>query len=324
MKNTGKFYVGILTIILCGFFFSGVSHAELDVAKDLFNTANKANVYTEVYKRVNVETTAGGIEILRNLVVDVLLQYRWFILSLSVIFLMLAGTRIVVGGGEDTAKKQIKVIRDIVIGMVLLNISFFIVENIFGPIVKDASKPQTLALGVKEVDFEHIGPNFAPVVIAQKVVYPLLDFFLSFLAAFTILYLIIAAFRILTAQGAEDRIKNSLQIFLNTLIGFAVIVFAKVFVQSVFGDVLQVSTAKPIQPDLVYGISMIMSVVNYILGFFVFIAVVMYIYAGVLVFWGGIKEENRKKGIQVVYYTTMGLFAALLSYTFLYFVVKLV
>ena len=62
--------------------------------------------------------------------------------------------------------------------------------------------------------------------------------------------------------------------------------------------------------------SAVISFINYFLGFLGLIAVVMIIYAGVLLVTGAGEEEQINKGKKIILWSSIGILVIMLAYTF--------
>jgi len=269
-----------------------------------------------------------------------------FIIIISVIailFVVISGFQMVTSGGnEENAKKQWTVIRNVIIGIVFMNLANAIVSNLLFNSQDPAFRNEQLAAREQvstllsnfctaEAGSEACGAaqaRMAPVAFSTEVVLPVMQFVLSFLAAFAILYIIIAAFNIVMARGEGDKVKEGYRTIINGMIGFALVILSRGVVDTVYGTPFTINASgeaevTQISPDLLGGISIIMNISNFILGFFSVIAIVMYIYAGVLIVTAGVKEDNKKKGYTIMKWTTLGILLAMSSYAIVSTLVRL-
>ncbi len=292
---------------------------------------------------------------------------------LGVLFVVLAGFRMVTGGmNPDDAKNQSVIIRNIVGGIVLMNLANVFVSTVFfnpadlgyttgadsevasqiqaqnaqvdyllGAFYLDCDLETTVANeGLNPVgsdpscDFD---PNseagqtamakLAPLYFANEVIFPTVQFFLGFLAAFAILYIIIAAFRILLARGEGDTVTEARRTILNGFIGLALILGSQTIVRVVFGTPYGQNTSSAnvseLNPDVIGGVATLMAISNYIIGFFAVVTLIMYMYGGFLVFTAGVNEGNKKKGFSIMRWTTVGVLLAISSYAIVATLIRL-
>lgn len=292
----------------------GNTHGALDSTTNL-------NKYPSVYKQLT--STANGQPlapelVIRNAILFVLDILVWVLTAIAILFIILAGVKMVIDqNGEDAVKKQLTVIRDIAIGMIVIHSARFFVANIYAD---PTSNNMELVIDGSSglVSNPALVINFrdatTPLLVSEKVVYPLLNYFFGFVAAFAILFIIISTFRIITAQGDPDKVKAAREGLVNTALGLLVIIMAQYFVKAVYG--LPASTDKNprLGPDVAYGITLLMNIANFLLGFMAFIGVVMIIYAGVLIFSSGITPDNKKKGYAIVRRVITGFIIVISSY----------
>lgn len=259
--------------------------------------------------------------ILRNVILYGVSVVIWFITAISIIFIVYAGVKVVLDPASDSAvQKQIIVIRDIALGMIVMHSANFLVAGIYA----DPTSTQTTLVttgdkinGITQI--ETVSPyiiNFrdatSPILVSEKVVYPLLNYFFTFIAALAILFIIVSTFRIITGQGDPDKVKAARQGMINTAFGLLVIILAQYFVKAVYG--FPTSANPKLGPDVAYALSLMMSIANYLLGFLSFIGVLLLIYAGVLIVSSGITADNKKKGIEIAKRTLIGFIILASSY----------
>ncbi|MFN7160702.1 MAG: hypothetical protein ACK4NC_03785 [Candidatus Gracilibacteria bacterium] len=306
------------------------------------DTTTNLNKYPTIYKQLTQNTQGQDLApelVIRNSILFVLDILVWVITAIAVLFIILAGVKMVIDqNGEEAVKKQFTVIRDIAIGMVVMHSARFFVANIYSDPTSnnDAITAATnIPCTAAEIQgklcytaspnlYVHMTPvsdptfvvNFrdatSPILVSEKVVYPLLNYFFGFVAAFAILFIIISTFRIITAQGDPEKIKSAREGLINTALGLVVMMMGQYFVKAVYG--LPTSSNPRLGPDVAYGISLLMNIANYMLGFMSFIAVVMLIYAGVLIVSSGVTPDNKKKGYGIVRRVVMGIIIVISSY----------
>lgn len=306
------------------------------------DSTTNLNKYPSIYKQLTQnaqgQTLAPELAI-RNSILFVLDILVWVITALAVLFIVFAGVKMVIDqNGEDAVKKQLNVIRDIAIGMIVMHSARFFVSNIYSdPTSSNATISSATNIPCTPAELQgklcyeaslnlyvHQTPvsdptfviNFrdatSPILISEKVVYPLLNYFFGFVAAFAILFIIISTFRIITAQGDPDKIKSAREGLVNTALGLFVMMMGQYFVKAVYG--LPTSSNPRLGPDVAYAISLLMNIANYMLGFMSIIAVIMIIYAGALIFSSGVTPDNKKKGYAMVRRVIMGIIIVISSY----------
>ncbi len=349
----------------------------LGQAKDLFDTSVGLNnciqgqktvqkvdlPYQEFYSQYLQAESTGSFEApLYKLVKDGLNLLIWIMSAAAGVYILLAGFRIVAGGlAEDALKNQTVILRNIVIGVIVMNMANIFVGTVFfkydpesaeakatlntvsnykalnksletldangtsspltkfDPAAKDAS-------GKPIVDPNKWSSTTASLLISQTVVFPLMQFFLGFLAAVIILYIIVAAFKIIMARGdSEEVIGNARRQILNAMIGLALVFASRAIVNTIYGTPFVDASKgeKALQPKVIEGMSTLMNIMNYLLGFFAVIGVVMFIYAGILIVTAGTKEDNRKKGFTVMKWTVVAMLMSMSAYAVVSTVLRL-
>ena len=326
----------IFVSLLLGLFLLGsavpMAYAakDLSTAKDFFdNTVNSnvpgadpriqgVNPYQEIYKQYVapfLNSDEGGEVAISRVIFRFIDIFRYVISAIAVIFVVMAGVKLVTQG-EEQGKKQLDVIRDIVVGIVTMNIAGEIVTRVFGAVgeKEDIANRSTMEFLAKFQGEQ--AAKAVPFEFSETVIFPLMQFFLAFLAAFSILFLIISAFRIITSQGDPAKVAEAQKLVMNTGIGLGVILMANAFVQAVYGIPMgDIGGPGDITPDLQSGIVHAMTAVNYLLSSMALACLVSLIYAGVLIFTARENDAQRKKGMTVVRFTFIALIIAMSSYT---------
>lgn len=326
--NTSRILLAvILGIILVMALPSVHAQKSLDTAKNFFdntitnvnNPDNAINInpyeaFYNDYIKPTLDVKGGEFAITKGaFVVADILRYAFTVLA--VIFVVLAGVKML-GENEEQSKQQLTTIRDIIAGIIVMNVAGEVVKRVFGP----REIPNTIST----TDFlsrfwTEDQARAVPYQLSQEVILPMMDFILSFLAAFCIMLILIFSLRIITSQGEEDSREKVKNLVLNNVIGLSVIVLAKVFVNAVYGIPLGdsvVDVPGDISPHLSYGIDALMSIANYMLGFMALGSIIAFVYAGVLIIFGGVNEEQKKKGFATAKYTFYALIVAMSSYAF--------
>lgn len=368
----------VLTIAFLGFLCVGgifsqdlvpSAHAEVKTKYQEFfdgygKEGDKQNVnkYTSIYDQLTKNASGQDLApeiVIRNAILFALDILVWVLTAIAVLFIILAGVKMVLDpNGEDAVKKQLNVIRDIAIGMIVIHSARFFVKNIYSD--PTANNTNLLDAGINTTSptpctsvelaarlctqagldpttgaqlYTHQAAisdsslivNFrdatTPILVSEKVVYPLLNYFFGFVASFAILFIVISTFRIITAQGDPEKVKAARGGLVNTAFGLVVMLLAQYFVKAVYG--LPTSTTPRLGPDVAYGIALLMNIANYMLGFMSFIGVVMIIYAGVLIVTAGIKADNKKKGYAIVRQVVIGVIITVSSYAFVATIARL-
>lgn len=225
---------------------------------------------------------------------------------LAVIYLFIMVIKIIFSdGSEEDLKKWRLGIVYASIGIIMMQISYVVISTLFDRQVT----------GVTAFDF------------LEKVIYPFVRM-LELLASFAFLAMAFYAFYlIITAGGADDKIKKGKQTIIFAIIGFILIKVPRVLVSSIYGDaqcsgglfgICQVSA-----PNLGATVQIMTKLVNYFNGFIGLITVILIIYAGFLVLTGGGDDEKLKKAKSIIKYALIGIFLLVASYAlFNFFVLK--
>lgn len=273
----------------------------------------QSNPFSQLYNQISGSAGGSGLDGL-NLVFNQIIQTGITVVTMiAVIFVIVAGVQMVLhSNSEDQAKKQSTVIFNIIAGIVIMNVANLAIQWV---------APDTSSTRVNELlnRFDSIDMiRQSAVGFATLVVFPLLDFALSFLAGIAMLYIVYAGLNIILHRGEEDKIKEARTRIVKTVVGIAVILLNKSLVGVFYGNVatdVTGSAANDLKPDLQQGINLAFNIANYALGFFGLIAVVMLIYAGVLVVSSGGDDKRRQQGMKILRFVVYAIILAMSAYT---------
>lgn len=225
---------------------------------------------------------------------------------LAAVYLFIMVIRLIFSGGsEEDVKKWREGIIAATLGIIVMQISYVLVSNLFDKSVT----------WVTAFDF------------LDKIIYPFIKM-LELLASFAFLAMAFYAFyQIVTAWGADDKAKKWKQTILYAIAGFLLIKIPRVLVQSIYGkaecDSGLFGICKITSPDLNATVQIMTKLINYFNGFIGLITVILIIYAGFLVLTGAGDDEKLKKAKSIIKYAIFGIFLLVASYAlFNFFVLK--
>lgn len=284
-------------------------------AGGIVNTSNAPiNPFSELYRQMNANLGSGGTDGF-VFIANQLIQAAINIVSLlAVVFVLASGIQMILNSNsEEQAKKQTVVIFNVIAGVVIMNIARFAIAWV---------APDTSTARVGEIlnRFDTLDDvRNTAIGFSTQIVFPLLDFALSFLAGVAILYIVYAGLSIILARGEEAKITEARGRIIKVVVGIVIILLNKAFVGVFYGNVATNTVggdpSQDLKPDLQQGIDLAFNIANYALSFMGLIAVVALIYGGILVVTGGDDEGKRKKGIKVLQYVLYGIVMAMSAYT---------
>ncbi|PIV90018.1 hypothetical protein COW46_03940 [Candidatus Gracilibacteria bacterium CG17_big_fil_post_rev_8_21_14_2_50_48_13] len=328
MRNFFSFkFVGLLTTLCLMLTFGMASAQPLNSTKGFLDrvqngggtsstnvpTGVNANPLSDLYTRVSQAGNGGNTDSVFLILEDLLSLAITLITMVAVIFVIAAGMRMVFeSNNEETAKKQATTIFNIIAGIVIMNVASFAIKAV-SPDTSERNVANLLSL-FDSTD----GIRTASIDFATRIVFPLLDFALSFLAGIALIYIVYAGLNIIFARGDEEKIKEAWGRIVKTVLGIMVILLNKAFVGVFYGSVpLRVdgSSAGDLKPDLQQGISTAFNIANYFLGFFGLLAMIMLIYAGVQLMISGDDAQKREKAMKTLQLVIIGIVLAMSAYT---------
>jgi len=163
--------------------------------------------------------------------------------------------------------------------------------------------------------------------LVDTVVFPLLRLLETLASIFFLAMAVYTFYRLITANGAEDKIKSAKMTILYSIIWFIVIRFSRTIVESVYGRLncewptgwfITVDSGRCLtEADLNGWVAIIVNIINWANSFIWIVVVLMIMYAWfqVLISWGD--EERLKKGKQTVIYIALGLILLVMNYLIL-------
>lgn len=167
----------------------------------------------------------------------------------------------------------------------------------------------------------------------QNLVTPLILLIQTLASIFFVAMAILAFYRLATANGNEEAIKNGRMTIVYAIIGFLVLRFARLIVEAFYGKINCDSfsnwlikwrnISECIRPaDLSSWVNIIITIINWMNGFVALVVVLMIIYAGVQIMLSGGDEERVKKWRQSIVYIAIGLAILVLNFLILTFFLR--
>lgn len=167
--------------------------------------------------------------------------------------------------------------------------------------------------------------------IVDGIINPLIRLLELLTSVFFLAMMIYAFYRMITANGAEDKVKGAKMTIIYAVIGFIVVRFAKTLVEAVYGTVnctqvsggiIQINTGNCIQKaNLTWAASIVVTIINWLNSFVGIVVVIMILYAGFLVFTSAGDEEKLKKAKKIILYIFVGILVLVTNWLILTFFV---
>ena len=165
--------------------------------------------------------------------------------------------------------------------------------------------------------------------LIDTVINPLLSLLETLASIFFLAMAIYTFYRLITANGAEDKIKSAKMTILYSIIWFMVIRFSRLIVESVYGrlncesvlgGLITVDSGRCLtEADLNGWVRIIVSIINWANSFIWIVVVIMIMYAGFQILISGGDEEKLKKWKQTFIYIAIGLVLLVMNYLILTF-----
>ncbi len=244
----------------------------------------------------NAPVSTEGAQGLRDILIYYAGVVKSFIAVIAVLLIIISGLRMVTAGGNaDANKKSLTGIFILLFGLILMQVAEVIVSIFFTPSGRSVNDIR---------DF--------PDDIRERIVNPLLSFFLSFLAITAVFVIIISGVRMITALGDEARIKKLQRVFIPTTFGLIVILIARPLIQNFYGET-------SVNPNPSGAISLVLQVVNYILGFSAISGILMLLYAAINMIVNFGNDQKVQKARKTILWVVLGLALLVSAYTIVTF-----
>jgi len=324
MKKTLKLL--ILGLISCVMFFvwtsvSNTAYADIiigDASSTNLNIGNYASEGDHVRKNKKlekiwdnpefVEVTSGWEKGLYHTLVRFARDLKNLFFAMATVFFLIIVLRLILSSNSDEELANFKKwVIWITIWIIIMQLAYSLTLILFDRWVNES-------LGFRLID---------------NMIYPLLSLLETLAAVFFLAMAVYAFYRLITANGAEDKIKSGKMTILYSIIGFVVIRFAKTIVESVYGrldcdnniaGIITVEGGRCLtEADVTGWIEIIITIINWMNSFVWLAVVLMIIYAGFNILISNWDEEKLKKGKTTMIYIGIGLLLLVMNYLILTF-----
>lgn len=253
---------------------------------------------------------ADGNNAFSNALIEVAKSLKNLFYAIAGIFFLIISIRLIFASNTDEELWKFKKwVIWITIGIIVMQLALSFVT-----------------LGFDQGVSAKVGENFISIIVE-----PMLLLLQTLASIFFIAVAIFAFYRLVTANGEEDKIKSGKNSILYAIIGFMIVKFAGVIVNAFYGQVSCKETTQWTGPvsatttvcwneaDFSQGVSLIMSIITWLNSFVALAVLVMIIYAGIQILLSGWDEERITKGKKSILYIMIGLAILAVNYMILIF-----
>jgi len=243
----------------------------------------------------------GYGEDLFTIVISYARRFKYIVVILAVLFIVIAGIRMITASGnEDIVKKNRTSLIWLMVGLVIMQLSEIFVNILY-------NQDHYRGFGI----FGDYAKNI-PEELQNSLVNPLLNFMMTLLAVIAVLMILIAALKMMTAMGDENKIKKQQQMIIGAMLGLGVIILAKPVVQWFYG--YGDETSQP-SVHVEQSVSIVVQIANFMMGFTFVAAVVMVIVAGIMMIVHFGNDQRVQKAKKIISWVFIGLALILSAYT---------
>jgi hypothetical protein len=226
-------------------------------------------------------------------------RFKYIVVILAVLFIVISGIRMITASGnEDIVKKNRTSLIWLMVGLMIMQLSEIFVYILY-------NQGHYMGFGI----FGDYAQN-VPETLQNNLVHPLLNFMMTLLAVIAVLMILIAALKMMTAMGDENKIKKQQQMIIGAMLGLVVIILAKPVVQWFYGYGISTPSL-----DVVQSVSIVVQIANFIMGFTFVAAVVMLIVAGIMIIVHFGNDQRVQKAKKIISWVLIGLALILSAYT---------
>ena len=292
--------IGISLGILCIFSVSGADYTGFRQIYD----PRKFIDYTE---------WANWGEAVRNVMFQIFKNLAVAVFILAVILAFVSVIQLLISeNGEEDFSKWMKTLVWSIAGLFLISISYTIIRQFEQRVLLN---PTLSARSIFDLTI--------------NIIYPILNFLRYMAATAFLLSALYAFFRIITAAGAEEWLEEGKKIFIGSVLGFVVMMFAEPIVRLAYGGGscgsnkvfgVGVNCVNRVF-DTAGAFAFIAKVIVFLNWFLALTVTIMIIYAGFLVLTGGGEEEKSDKAKNIIKYAIIGILMLLFSYVIFRFLI---
>ncbi|MDD3646370.1 MAG: hypothetical protein PHH06_03085 [Candidatus Gracilibacteria bacterium] len=244
-----------------------------------------------------------------NLMVKIAKDVKNIFFFLATIFLMVIVFRVLFMDNTEEEMEKFKK------GVIWITIGIIVMQSAYA---------YTVTLYDQQISRE-LGFRFV-----ENIVYPLIGLLEVLASIFFLGVAIMAFYKMITANGDEEKAKSGKMTIVYAIIGFIMIKLAKLIVSGIYGKIdscgsgtslISTSTsASCIKAADIHGFAKVMlEVINWMNGFIGIVVIIMIIYAGLQIILSAGDEEKLKKAKSAIIYIVIGLILLAINYLILSF-----
>ncbi|MCH2188983.1 hypothetical protein MK079_04110 [Candidatus Gracilibacteria bacterium] len=318
-----KYIITLITTLLCalGFFSQSVSANTTITDVDLSvgnvqseNSSVKKNDHLNNLRKGNstfFSVGIGGERGARNLFIQIAKSLKNVFLIVATIYMMAIVFRLIFT--ENTSEQIEKFKQGIlwsIIGIIVMQLAYVYVHSVYGNDIGGATVYRFM----------------------DSVIHPITQLFETFASFIFVAIIFFSYFQMVTANGDEEKIKSGKMSILYAIIGFVVIRFSAILVNSIYGRIdcreidlgilSAVSNSCVRRANLSEAANVVVTIIDWVNGFVGIIIVVMIILAGMKAIFGAGDEESLSAAKRSIFYIAIGVAILITSYLILNFFIE--
>lgn len=186
-----------------------------------------------------------------------------------------------------------------------------------------------IAYAFAQVLFDEGVSAYLGASLLEYIVYPLIALIQTLASIFFIAVAFFAFYRMITANGDEDKIHDAKNSIIYAIIGFMIVRFARAIVEAFYGHIncqsfslgfLTINGEQCVnQLDISEGSNIIIDILNWMNGFVAIAVLLMILYSGAKVLLSAGDDEKLKNAKSSLLYIAIGIGVLIMNYLILTF-----
>lgn len=241
-----------------------------------------------------VQASSGGEKSIYYTLVRIARDLKNFFFIASTIYFMIIVLKVLMADHTSEEVEHFKKwIIWITIGLIVMQIAYAFVKTIY-----DQWVWETVAFS-----------------IIDNIINPLIRLLELLTSVFFLAMMFFAFYRMISSNGAEDKIKTAKMTIIYAVVGFIVVRFAKAIVEAVYGTakctqivgwIIQINGGNCINPAKIeWSVQIVIDIINWLNSFVGIVVVIMILYAGFIVFTSAGDEEKLKRAKKIILYVAI-------------------
>jgi Type IV secretion system pilin len=255
-----------------------------------------------------IQVGTGGEKWLYYALVRIARDMKNFFFLIATIYFMIIALKVLV---SDKTSEEVENFKKwiiwITVGIIVMQIAYALVKTTYD---------------------QNVG-GWLGINIIENIINPLIRLLEMLTAVFFIAMMFFAFYRMVTANGEEDKIKTAKMTIIYAVIGLIIVRLAKLLVEAVYGNakctqvlggIITVSGTNCVTTAKISATAnIVVNIINWMNSFVGIAVVIMILYAGFTLFTSAGEEDKVKKAKRTIIYVAVGMAVLVMNYIILTF-----